>query len=98
MEFRKLCSSSEYELLHSKEPLSIFFATCGKMYNGASVEGRKTLTELLRLALDGFETWVPISDSPPAIFKIHISLALVIFHCAPMVYVRVSLLNKSKKK
>lgn len=90
MEFRKLCSSSDIEILHAKEPLSIFFATCGKMYNEATAEGKKTLTELLRLALDGFETWVPISDSPPAIFKIHITLALVIFHCAPMVYVRVS--------
>lgn len=93
MEFRKLCSSSEIELLQSREPLSVFFATCGKMYNEANDEGKKTLTELLRLALDGFEKWIPISDSPPAIFKIHIALALVIFHCAPMVYVRVSVFN-----
>lgn len=90
MEFRRLCPSSEADILNSKEPLSVYFATCGKMYNAANEDVKKTITEYLRLALDGFEKWIPISESPPAIFKIHITLAWVIFHCAPMVYVRVS--------
>lgn len=89
-----LCQSTETEILDAKEPLSIFFASCGELYEAASDLQRKQIAESLQSAISGFEKWVPISESPPAIFKIHIVIALVIFHCAPIVYVRVCIRNE----
>lgn len=84
-----LCQSTESEILEAKEPLSVFFASCGKLYENATEFERRKIAEHLQATILGFEKWVPISESPPAIFKIHIVIALIIFHCAPMVYVRV---------
>lgn len=89
-DFKLLCVASETEILNAKEPLSIFFASCGKLYESASNDERKQIADHLQSALTGFEKWIPISESPPAIFKIHIVIALIIFNCAPIVYVRVS--------
>lgn len=79
------------EMLSAKEPLSVFFASCGRLYENASDQMRKQIGDQLQASLVGFEKWIPMSESPPAIFKIHIVIALVIFDCAPIVYVRVIL-------
>lgn len=89
-EFQLLCDTTETEILTAKQPLSIFFASCGKLHEQANDQMKKQIADRLRAALNGFEKWIPISESPPAIFKIHIAIALIIFYCAPIVYVRVS--------
>lgn len=88
-DFQLLCRTTETEILTAKEPLSVFFASCGKLYEQASDQNRTQIADHLQSALNGFEKWVPISESPPAIFKIHIVIALIIFNCSPIVYVRV---------
>lgn len=90
-DFQLLCKTTESEILDAKEPLSIFFASCGKLYDNATDQRQKQIAEHLQSALMGFEKWVPMSESPPAIFKIHIVIGLIIFNCSPIVYVRVSL-------
>lgn len=88
-DFQLLCNTTESEILSAKEPLSIFFAACGKSYENGNDQTQKQIADLLHSALFGFEKWIPISESPPAIFKIHIVIALIIFNCASIVYVRV---------
>ena len=90
-DFSLLCKTTESEILGAKEPLSVFFASCGKLYETASDQGQKQIAEHLQSALLGFEKWIPMSESPPAIFKIHIVIALIIFNCSSIVYVRVSI-------
>lgn len=85
-----MCQTTESEILNAKEPLSVFFASCGKLYDSALDPIKRRIAERLQAALAGFEKWVPISESPPAIFRIHIVIALIIFNCSPIVYVRVS--------
>lgn len=87
-DFKLLCNTTETEMLTAKEPLSVFFASCGKLYDAASDQTRKQIGEHLQSALIGFEKWIPMSESPPAIFKIHIVIALIIFNCSSIVYVR----------
>lgn len=89
-EFQLLCRTTEAEMLTAKEPLSVFFASCGKLHEQASDQMKNQIAERLQMALNGFEKWIPMSESPPAIFKIHIVIALIIFSCSPIVYVRVS--------
>lgn len=89
-EFQLLCNTTETEILTAKEPLSVFFGSCGKLHEQASEQMKKQIADSLQSALNGFEKWIPISESPPAIFKIHIAIALAIFSCSPIVYVRVS--------
>lgn len=89
-EFQLLCNATETELLTAKEPLSVFFASCGKLHEQASDQMKNQIADRLQTALNGFEKWIPMSESPPAIFKIHIVIALIIFSCSPIVYVRVS--------
>lgn len=89
-EFQLLCNATETELLTAKEPLSVFFASCGKLHEQASDQVKNQIADRLQTALNGFEKWIPMSESPPAIFKIHIVIALIIFSCSPIVYVRVS--------
>lgn len=89
-EFQLLCNATETEISSAKEPLSVFFASCGKLHEQAADQLKNQIADRLRAALNGFEKWIPISESPPAIFKIHIVIALIIFSCSPIVYVRVS--------
>lgn len=89
-DFQLLCNATESEILGAKEPLNVFLASCGRLYDSASDRTQKQIADLLQAALLGFEKWVPMSESPPAIYKIHIVIGLIIFNCAPMVYVRVS--------
>lgn len=89
-EFQFLCNATETEMLSAKQPLSVFFAACGKLYEQAADPMKKQIADRLQTALTGFEKWIPISESPPAIFKIHIAIALIIFSCSQIVYVRVS--------
>lgn len=89
-EFQLLCNTTETEILTAKEPLSVFFASCGKLHEHASDQMKNQIADRLQIALNGFEKWIPMSESPPAIFKIHIVIALIIFSCSPIVYVRVS--------
>lgn len=89
-DFQLLCKTTETELLGAKEPLSVFFASCGKLYESASDQTQRQIAEHLQSALMGFEKWVPISESPPVIYKIHIVIGLIILNCSPIVYVRVS--------
>lgn len=86
--FKLLCDASQEDLLKAREPLSVFFSTCGKLYNSAEDERRKQIASTLQTAISGFEKWIPISDSPPAIFKIHIVIALIVFNCPHIVYTR----------
>lgn len=90
-DFQLLCNATESEILNAKEPLNIFLTSCGRLYDSASDRTQKQIAELLQAALLGFEKWVPMSDSPPAIYRIHIVIGLIIINCAPMVYVRVSM-------
>lgn len=90
-DFQLLCKTTESEILSAKEPMSVFFASCGKLYESASDQTRKQIADNLHQALTGFEKWIPMSETPPAIFKIHIVIALIIFNCSSIVYVRVSL-------
>lgn len=89
-DFQLLCKTTESEMFNAKEPLSVFFASCGQLYESAQDQLKKQISDRLQAALAGFEKWVPISESPPAIFKIHVVIALIIFNCSPIVYVRVS--------
>lgn len=88
-DFQLLCQTTETEILTAKEPLSVFFASCGKLYEQASDPIKKQISDHLQSALIGFEKWVPMNESPPAVFKIHIVIGLIIFNCSPIVYVRV---------
>lgn len=89
-EFQLLCNATEAEILSAKQPLSVFFSSCGKLHEQASDQTKRLIADRLQSALNGFEIWIPISESPPAIFKIHMVIALIIFSCSPIVYVRVS--------
>lgn len=89
-EFQLLCNATETEMLTARQPLSVFFASCGKLHEQASDQTKKLIADRLQSALNGFEKWIPMSESPPAIFKIHMIIALIIFSCSPIVYVRVS--------
>lgn len=87
--FKLLCDATPDEVITAKEPLSIFFSTCGKMYQAADDAKRKQIAINFQAALSGFEKWVPLTESPPAIFKIHIVIALIVFNCPHIVYTRV---------
>lgn len=92
-EFRVLCNLPEQEILDAKEPLSVFFAACSNAHESTTdATVRRKIADHLQAAITGFEKWVPISETPPAIIKIHIVIGLIIFHCSPIVYVRVSTL------
>lgn len=90
-DFQLLCKATETEMLSAKEPLSVFFSSCGRLYEMASDQTQKQIADHLQSALMGFEKWVPMSETPPIIFRIHMVIGLIIFNCAPIVYVRVSL-------
>lgn len=89
-DFRVMCNATEQEMLDAKEPLSIFFSACGHAYDSAPDAVRKTIADHLQASILGFEKLIPISETPPTIFKMHIVIALIIFNCSPIVYVRVS--------
>lgn len=88
--FKVMCKSEEHDLLEAKEPLSVFFASCGQTYESSSGEDQNRMANHLQAAISGFEKWTPISESPPSIIKIHIVIGLIILHCSPIVYVHVS--------
>lgn len=88
--FKALCNADAEEVLDVKEPLSTFFSYCGKRYHTSSEDERKNIAYILQTALSGFEKLTPISESPPTMIKIHVVIGLIIFNCAPIVYVHVS--------
>lgn len=91
-EFRVLCNLPDQEILDAKEPLSAFFAACGNAHDSSTDAAvRRKISDHLQAAILGFEKWIPISETPPAIMKIHIVIGLIIFHCSPIVYTRVSI-------
>lgn len=91
-EFRILCNLPDQEILEAKEPLSVFFAACGNAHDSSTDAAvRRKISDHLQAAIMGFEKWIPISETPPAIMKIHIVIGLIIFHCSPIVYIRVSI-------
>lgn len=97
--FKLLCETTEVEMFGAREPLSVFFASCGRLYDFTQVEAtKKEIADNLQAALMGFEKWIPMSDSPPVLFKIHIVIALVIFNCSQIVYVRVNFDGENKTK
>lgn len=91
-EFRVLCNLPDQEILEAKEPLSVFFAACGNAHDSSTDAAvRRKISDHLQTAIMGFEKWIPMSETPPAIMKIHIVIGLIIFHCSPIVYIRVSM-------
>lgn len=52
---------------------------------------RKNIADRLQNCIVGFEKWTPVSETPQTIMKQFIVIALIIFNCAPIVYVRVSI-------
>lgn len=91
-EFRVLCDVPEQGIIDAKEPLSVFFSACGKAYESSTdASVRRAIADRLQAAIAGFEKWTPLSETPPAILKIHIVIGIIIFHCSPIVYVRVSI-------
>lgn len=59
---------------------------------------RKNIADKLQNCIVGFEKWAPVSETPQTIMKQFIVIALIIFNCAKIVYVRVriycALLNR----
>lgn len=85
-----MCNRDEAEILSAKEPLSLFFGGCSRSYEEATDPEKRIIADLLQHAIIGFEKWIPISETPQHIFKLHIIIGLIIFNCSPIVYVRVS--------
>lgn len=93
-EFLVLCNASEREILDAKEPLSVFFASCGTTHDSSTDTAiRKKISDHLQAAIAGFEKWIPISETPPSVMKIHIVIGIIIYHCSTIVYIRVSILS-----
>lgn len=93
--FKAVCNKDEGEFIAAKEPLSLFFGGCSKSYEDATEPEKRIIAEILQNAIIGFEKWVPISETPQYVFKVYIIIGLIIFHCAPIVYIRVSILKSS---
>lgn len=87
--YKILSDATPEEFFKSREPLSVFFNSCGKKYYKSSEEQKKLIASRLQQTVAGFEKWTSMTDSPIVLYKIHMISGFLIYNCPHIVYARV---------
>lgn len=89
-EFRDLYTGDASEILSTRDPLCAFFSHIGQSYqNTTDFQKRNRIAVKLHACLQSFDKYIvaPL-DNPDNAMRIYSMMAIMILHCARIVYVK----------
>ncbi|KAJ6642992.1 Protein MMS22-like [Pseudolycoriella hygida] len=85
-EFQEVCDTDVADLLHSSEPLILFFTEVGKSFNNTSEIRRKfSIMEKINNFMSSIEKYIGFTDN---IVKAYTMIGAIISHCSQILYVK----------